>query len=78
MPNNLEELIENAYDAFIPVPSDLDDYEVFDFPHWWLYFMLNYGTGATPDQLNHNAHVISRVSDEKIMKVGPSDVAGVI
>ena len=70
----MNELVEHALDAFIPVPPDLDEYDYKDYPHWWTFVMLNMDTGSNSEQLNHNAHIISRIPYDEVGSIHPSKI----
>jgi len=69
-----ELLVKPAQDAFIPIPENLEDYDVEEYPHWHVYLMLQLGSSMPDARAHfHNAHVVSRISDEDIFDLTGND-----
>lgn len=68
-------LIPYAQDAFIPVPHSIEQYNASDYPHWNLFNLMHLGQKFSDTLLTHNAHVISRIPDDEVLDIPPSQLA---
>jgi hypothetical protein len=63
-------LVEPAKKAGITVPSDPDNFDPDEYPHWNVYLNVQIGAGLpTPDSHWHNAEVVAAVPAKQIKKV---------
>jgi len=65
-----EMLITAAEAAGIKIPKSLEDYEKNDYPHWYVFEMVQIGASMPyPGVHYENAKVIAEISDDEIRKI---------
>lgn len=68
-------LIDAAKNAGIEIPSDLDNYNRDQFPHWYIFCISQLGRPCPfPGCHYDNAKIISSISKDEIQKVSLSDL----
>lgn len=66
-------LEQPAKDAGIKVPSDIENYDRNEFPHWFVYTKMQLGRPmASADSHWFNAKVVAGVSEDEIRTVTPT------
>ena len=68
-------LVSPATRAGIKCPSDVENYDVNEFPHFFVYARMQLGTSIpSPNSPWRNAEIIAAISDDKICKVTPKEL----
>jgi hypothetical protein len=62
-------IAQAAIDAGMKVPSDPDEYEVTQFPHWTVFCMCQLGRAMSPGAHWENAKVVAAVPEDQILQV---------
>ena len=59
-------IVDAAKNAGIKIPSDLDDFDKNEFPHWYVFCALQLGRPMRPGAQWDNAKVLAELSEDKI------------
>lgn len=70
-----EMLTHAAHDALIPVPDNLEHYNVLEYPHWNVFCLMQLGAPMPEVDVHyHNAEIVARISEDEIMSILPNEI----
>jgi hypothetical protein len=64
----------HAQNVGMRVPEDVQDYDALQFPHWYVYCLLQLGRPIVGDSVARNARIIADIPHNRIEKISYNEI----